>query len=103
MECHVFGRGVGAGTLEEIGETHTTPLADRAPSFNADVPRHLAFLRQRAQFFKRPYVLALHQSTDRQLVSRCVYDRYIVDVIERVEREWPRDHRLGISRRELVR
>src|SRR3989441_3860885 len=36
-EADVLRRGIGAHALQEIGEAHSAPLADRAPALDADV------------------------------------------------------------------
>src|SRR5260370_18752476 len=48
VQRHVLRCDVGARTLQEIGEAHAAPSADRTPSFYADMTCDLAFLRHSA-------------------------------------------------------
>src|ERR1700728_9908 len=46
LEPDIFGAGVGADALEEIGQLHALPGADGAPALDTDVARDLRDLRQ---------------------------------------------------------
>ncbi len=65
--------------------------------------RDLAFLRQRAQFVERPDAFAIREATHLEPVCSGVDFGHIVDIVERVERKRPCDHRLRIGRGHLVR
>src|SRR5678815_4024838 len=49
LEPDVFRGKVGADALQKVAEAHAAPFADRAPPLDADVARHLGYLRKRVE------------------------------------------------------
>ena len=103
LEADVLRTRVGADPAQELGKGHAAPFADGAPAFHADVPRDLVLLRHGAQVGKGPVALVGDQAGDFQPVARLVDLANLVLAVVGVERKRPRDHRVRIGRRELVR
>ena len=103
LETDVFGRRVGAHPLEEVGKRHAAPLADGAPAFHADVARHLRFLRQGAQLRQAPRLLVGDQAAQFQPPGVAIDLFHLVFAVIRVEGKRPRDHGIGIRRRQFMR
>src|SRR5579871_2815172 len=61
LEPAIFGAGVGPDQLEEMTERRSGPAADRAPAFDANMPRDLLLLRQLVEFLQRPGLLVLDE------------------------------------------
>ncbi len=64
--------------------------------------RDLLFLRQRVKLLQRPGLLVLDQAADAQFVGSPVDLGRFVQAVIGVERKRPRDHAVGIRRRQLV-
>src|SRR6516225_8463097 len=54
LKADIFRRQVRADALQEGPERDTGPLADHAPAFDANVPRHLRLLWQLIELWQRP-------------------------------------------------
>lgn len=85
FEAHVFRREIRADRLQEQAQRHARPLADGAPSFDADVTRDLRRLRQRAQALQIPAALVADQAGDFQFPVAAIDVGRIELVIKGVE------------------
>src|SRR5256885_11351007 len=94
-ETDVFCGGVGADAREEIRKAHAAPLADSAPTLDADMTRDLGGLRQAVELGQRPGFLLADQALELELVVLAVHERDLFLAVEGVERE-----RLGDCRSE---
>src|SRR6516164_4056355 len=72
LKADIFRRQVRADALQEGPERDTGPLADHAPAFDANVPRHLRLLWQLIELWQRPRRPAADQAGQIELVVRAV-------------------------------
>src|SRR2546427_4587355 len=87
LEADVLCRDIGAHALEEIGEAHAAPLADRAPALDTDVPRDLRDLRQRVELGQPPGLGVADHAAELELVVGAVDDAHFALAVVAVERE----------------
>src|ERR1700730_17480415 len=69
FEADISGGEIGANALQENAQRDAGPFADHAPALDANMPRHLRFLRQSIQLLQAPGRAAVDEPGETELVG----------------------------------
>src|SRR6266853_2307885 len=97
FDAHEARVRVGANRLEEVGEAHTTEVANHVPPFHADMPRVLPDLRQGLNLCQSVVSRSLYRAGHGESPLLEIYSG-IIDVVA-VNREFLERGQVGFSKR----